>query len=243
MQADLYDLADDDGAAVSTQRLVHGWEAELAASRRKPGCRPRLWRAHARAFGWEFVRSGLPLKPIWLGFVLIQVFAVKGLVRSLVAGGGAAAPQLLLAWVAMAVLGVEGQSLSQHHLFRGSQRLALRMRCAVHGAVFRKLLLLRAADLAAAGLTSGALQNMVISDARRLEEAVTYAHFAWHAVPELGVIFGLAVYAAGLPALAGGGAILALVAASQGMASAVGRCRKKGMAFTDARVRLAKEAS
>ena len=237
---ELHALSDKDESAYSTKRFLDSWEQEVARARRA-AAQPRLWRVLARAFGVEFLQTGIPLKPFWLGFVLVQVFAVKGLVRSLAKGGSAARPQLLLAWVVMACLGVEGQSLCQHHLFRGTQRLGMRVRTALNGAVFRKLLVLRAADLSAAGLSSGALQNLIISDARRLEEAITYSHFAWHTIPELAVIFALAVYAAGLPALAGAAVILILVQLSRSMASAVGRQRKKAIAATDVRVRLTKE--
>jgi len=115
------------------------------------------------------------------------------------------------------------------------------VRTALSGLVFRKLLALRAADLAAASLTSGALQNMIVSDTRRLEEAITYAHFAWHAVPELAVIFALATVSAGLPALAGAGVILGLVQLSRVIAAAVGRRRREAIRATDVRVRLTKE--
>jgi len=250
---DLYTLPAEESAAVATDRLAKGWAAEVAAADRVRRSRaaaqqagascavqPRVWRAFAREFGLDWLHSGLPLKTAWLGFVLVQVYAVRGLVRAVAAPGGVP-PGAAVGWVVMTCVGVEGQSLCQHHLFKASQRLGMQLRTAVCGLVYRKLLALRAADLAAGGISSGALNNLLLSDSRRIEEACAFSHFAWHAAVELFLIFALAVYTAGLPALAGAGVIVSCVLLSQRLARAVGERRRIGISLTDARVRLTKE--
>ena len=265
-QSDLYALKTHQAAQHVTERLTQAWAAELerARAQRRP---PALLRALAVAFGWEWLQGGIPLKAFWLGFVLLQVYAVKGLIVLL--GSAQPHPGEATGYVLMLCTGVQGVSLCQHHIFARSQSVGMCVRTALCGAVFRQVLALRAADVAAAGLTSGSLNNVLLSDTRRIEEvrcialiafrrqssflnsllarllncvqSIVYSHFTWHAVVELLVIFGVAVAQAGLPALAGAAAILALVQLSRVIAAAVGRRRREAIRATDVRVRLTKE--
>ena len=236
-ESDLYALCEGDTAAVVTHRLFAAWSAELDT--RRGGLPPRLWRALGVAFGAEWLHAGLPLKTAWLGLVLAQVYAVRGLIvtlHSATPSAGAAA-----GWVLLLAGGVQGVSLCQHHIFTKCQRLGMRVRTALCGCVYETVLRLTAADMASRGLTSGSLNNMLLSDARRVEEAIVYSHFTWHAAIELVVIVGVACATAGVSALGGAAAMLLLVYITQSLARRVGQRRKVAIAATDVRVRLTKE--
>ena len=236
----------DDGATLVTSRLRRAWTAEVARALKRQNGRPQLFRALVCAFGHDWLRAGLPLKTLWLGFVLAQVFAVRGLVRCLenleahVRRGGLRDDRDII-WACLLVASVQGVSLCQHHIFAQSQRVAMRVRTALCGCVYDSVLRLSAAELGTSGLTSGSLNNMLLSDARRVEEAIVYSHFTWHAAVELVVIIGLAFNAAGVAALGGAAAVFALVCITQSLAKAVGTRRKVAIAATDVRVRLTKE--
>lgn len=96
---------------------------------------------------------------------------MRGLVRFIVYPQTPGTQWVGALWAVAATFGVGGQSLCQHHLFRGTQRLGCSMRAALSGAVYRKLLRLRAADAAAASLSSGRLANLVVNDAKKLDDA------------------------------------------------------------------------
>ena len=105
---DLPPLLPGDDAAAVTATFVAAWNAEVAASAaRRPPRPPSAWRAFYAAFGADYMRAAIPLKPLWLGFVLLQAFAVRGLVRF--AAASAAAPSSVeytaraaIHWVAVA---------------------------------------------------------------------------------------------------------------------------------------------
>ena len=191
------------------------------------------------AFGAEWLRAGLPLKTLWLGLVLAQVYAVRGLILEL--KSAVPSPGVSAGWCILLAGGVQGVSLCQHHIFTKCQRLGMRVRTALCGCVYETVLRLTAADIASRGLTSGSLNNMLLSDARRVEEAIVYSHFTWHAAIELVVIIGVACSTAGVSALGGAAAMLLLVYITQFLARGVGQRRRVAIAATDVRVRLTKE--
>ena len=118
----------------------------------------------------------------------------------------------------------------------------MRARTAVAGAAFAQLLRLRSAPMAAAGVSSGALANLILSDAKALEEALVYFHFTWHGFVELAAICGTALAVAGVPALGGVAIVVLVVAACKWLAGRVGALRRHVIIATDARVRLTGEA-
>ena len=118
----------------------------------------------------------------------------------------------------------------------------MRARTAFAGAAFQQLLRLRAAPLAGAQVSSGALSNMIVADAKALEEFFTYWHFTWHGLVELVAICATALAVAGVPALAGVAIVVLVVAACQALAKRVGALRRHVIVATDARVRLTGEA-
>jgi ABC-type multidrug transport system fused ATPase/permease subunit len=117
----------------------------------------------------------------------------------------------------------------------------MRARTAVAGAAFSQLLRLRSAPMAATGVSSGALANLIIADAKALEEALVYFHFTWHGFVELAAICGTALAVAGVPALGGVAIVVLVVAACKWLAGRVGALRRHVIIATDARVRLTGE--
>ena len=105
---DLPPLLPGDDAAAVTAAFLSAWNDEVAAAQaRRPPRPPSAWRAFAAAFGADYMRAAIPLKPLWLGFILLQAFAVRGLVRF--AAASAAQPASLeytarasIHWVAVA---------------------------------------------------------------------------------------------------------------------------------------------
>jgi hypothetical protein len=243
-EPDLPALPPGDAAEAVTQRLLVAWAHEVAAAAAK-STPPSAWRALWRAFGREYMAAALPLKPLWLAAVLLQVFAVRGLVRFVSAPPSSSADDASLRdgiiWVCVATCAVLAQSLCQHHVFWRSQRVGMRARTAACGTVYAQLLALRAAPAAAAGVSSGMLANMLLSDTKRLEEAATYFHFTWHGLIELAAICASALAVVGLPALGGVAVVAALVQACHVAAAHVGRHRRRAIVATDARVALTKE--
>jgi hypothetical protein len=105
--ADLPALPDGDDAAAVTATFVEAWNAEVArAAASGPGVAPSAWRAIGAAYGADYLRAALPLKPLWLGFVLLQSFAVRGLVQFAASADVAATPEYTLRaavhWVGVA---------------------------------------------------------------------------------------------------------------------------------------------
>jgi ABC-type multidrug transport system fused ATPase/permease subunit len=252
-EADLPELLPGDAAAAVTERLLRVWAEEVAAAAARgshvtaPAAAPlpSAWRALWRAFGREYMAAAVPFKQLWLAAVLLQVFAVRGLVRfvSAPAASSASAASLRagVLWVCLATCSVLAQALGQHHVFWRSQRVGMRARTAACGAVYAQLLALRAAPAAAAGVSSGTLANLLLSDTKRLEEAATYFHFTWHGLIELAAICASALSVVGVPALGGVAVVAALVQACRVAAARVGLHRRRAIAATDVRVRLTKE--
>lgn len=105
--ADLPALPEGDDAAAVTATLVAAWNVEVArAAASGPGAQASAWRAIGAAFGADYLRAALPLKPLWLGFVLLQAFAVRGLVHFAASADVAASPsytfRAAVHWVGLA---------------------------------------------------------------------------------------------------------------------------------------------
>jgi lipopolysaccharide/colanic/teichoic acid biosynthesis glycosyltransferase len=79
-------------------------------------------------------------------------------------------------------------SISQHHLFFGSQRIGMRARTAVTALLFKKCLMLRTADTQNG---KAQLVTLISSDAERLVQALTFFHFLWAAPIEILLALGI----------------------------------------------------
>ena len=88
-------------------------------------------------------------------------------------------------------------SISQHHLFFGSQRIGMRARTAVTALLFKKCLMLRTADTQNG---KAQLVTLISSDAERLVQALTFFHFLWAAPIEILLALGIVCVVAPLSA-------------------------------------------
>ena len=175
-QPDLPPLRQEDSSRHVTSRLDDEL-AVLAAT----GCASHepVGQALLRSFGAEFSRAGL-LKLASDACQLATPLLLKRIVGLLEKpGGDAAALRAGMLASALLLLTSVTQALCLRHYLVRVSTTGLRVRAALTGALYRKLLRLSpAAQLAS---SSGELVNLVGTDAQRIADLTPYLHALWFA--------------------------------------------------------------
>ena len=176
-QPDLPPLRQEDSSRLVTARLDDEL-AVLAAT----GCadrEPVVGRALWRGFGAEFSRAGL-LKLASDACQLATPLLLKRIVGLLERpGGDTAALRAGMLASLLLLLSSAAQALCLRHYLVRVSTTGLRVRAALTGTLYRKLLRLSpAAQLAA---SSGELVNLVGADAQRIADLTPYLHALWFA--------------------------------------------------------------
>ena len=174
-QRDLPPLRQEDSSRLVTARLDDELFA-LAAT----GCADRepVGRALWRSFGAEFSRAGL-LKLASDACQLATPLLLKRIIGLLEKpGGDAAALRAGMLASSLLLITSSAQALCLRHYLVRVSTTGLRVRAALTGALYRKLLRLSpAAQLA----SSGELVNLVGADAQRIADLTPYLHALWFA--------------------------------------------------------------
>ena len=188
-----------------------------------------------RSFGREFARAGV-IKLASDGCLLAFPLLLRAVVAKLEVGAGLRAgrgPTLAL----LAASSV--QAFLLRHYFASLFRLAPRVRAAVVGACYRKLLRLSPASRLAA--SSGEVTNLMGPDAQRIADLVPYLHALWFS--PLQVLAGLAILhrEVGSSLLPGLVLIAAMLGSNKAIAARTYRRQQELLRQRDARTRLVRE--
>ena len=171
-QADLPALHRDDAARLSADKLEEEYTGLVAVGADSPRTVARaLW----RAFGAEFAAAGAlklasDICQIANPILLKRIVGMLERDAGLQAGLGAAG----LLFVANAM-----QTVCLRHYFAQTFRTGLRLRAALIGVTYRKLLRLSPAAQIAA--STGEVTNLVGADAQRVADLTPYLHALWFA--------------------------------------------------------------
>ena len=174
-----------------------------------------LW----RSFGREFAVAGV----VKLLSDVCQL-ATPLLLRHMISllEGGANAAQGVRATLALFAVSCL-QAFSLRHYFAQLFRTGLRLRAAVVGATYRKLL--RVAPTAR--VSSGDVTNLIGPDSQRICDLVPYLHALWFAPLQVLAALGLLYSEVGLrPLLPGLAVVLGMLLANRAIATATFRCQQ-----------------
>lgn len=206
------------------------WEAEKL----KPN--PSLLRAFYLAFGSDFIRAGFlklihdlcvfvgpqvlhsmivflrdPNSPLWHGIVLTVAVTLSQLTMS----------------------------LCLRHYFYKCYNVGLRVRTAVVMVVYRKALLLSAAERQAR--TLGEITNLSSIDAERLQSLTGYLHALWYSPVQIGLALYFLYQQLGLSSFGGVAVIIIITPATKYIAQFMGYRQRILMKAKDRRVELNSE--
>ena len=231
-QADLPALRSDDAARLSADKLEEEYTGLVAVGADSPRTVARaLW----RAFGAEFAGAGaLKLasdicqiaNPILLKRIVSMLERGVGLQSGLGVAG--------ILFVANAV-----QTVCLRHYFAQTFRTGLRLRAALIGVTYRKLLRLSPAAQIAA--STGEVTNLVGADAQRVADLTPYLHALWFAPLQVCAALVLLYREIGISLLPGLALIGAMLAANKRIAAATFRCQQALLRTRDERGRLMRE--
>ena len=235
-EGDLPALRPDDSARAAVDRFEREWNRRVALGAtdgRRNACALALW----AAFGREFASAG-GLKLASDAFQLACPLLLRHMIGLLEtgAGGARAGVRVALALLCLSVL----QALSLRHYFARCFRTGARLRAAIVGATYRKLL--RLLPAARGRFSAGEITNLMGPDAQRIEALIPYLHALWFAPLQVAAALGLLAHEVGVLALLPGvGIVAGMLVANKAIAAATFRCQAALLASRDRRVRLVRE--
>ncbi|PPR03716.1 hypothetical protein CVT24_007391 [Panaeolus cyanescens] len=133
----------------------------------------------------------------------------------------------------------ESASLMTNHYMQVSMTTGLTIRTAIIGSIFRKSL--RISGRARVNHSVGQITTMISTDATRLDRFSAFAHNLWVSPIQLAIGIGLLINNLGVSALVGLGVLLLGFPIQFVLVKVMFTQRKKGVQYTDKRVRLATE--
>ncbi|KAF9042985.1 multidrug resistance-associated ABC transporter [Panaeolus papilionaceus] len=133
----------------------------------------------------------------------------------------------------------EAASLMTNHYMQVSMTTGLTVRTAIIGSIFRKSL--RISGRARVNHSVGQITTMISTDATRLDRFSAFAHNLWVSPIQLAIGIGLLINNLGVSALVGLGVLLLGFPIQFVLVKVMFTQRKKGVQYTDKRVRLATE--
>lgn len=206
------------------------WQEELRKEK------PSLVKAFARAFGFEYFMAAL-LKlvhdlNVFVGPQVLHAIIVFLRDPQATLGRGLA---LTLAITCSQIL----MSLCLRHYFFKCYKTGLRIRTAVVLAVYRKALLLSAAERQTK--TLGEITNLMSIDAQRLQDLMNYMNSIWSSPLQICLSLYFLWRELGASSLGGVAVILLMVPATRVIAQKMGALQKKLMKAKDARIELNSE--
>lgn len=206
------------------------WQEELQKEK------PSLVKAFARAFGFEYCMAAL-LKlvhdlNIFVGPQVLHAIIVFLRDPQAPLWNGLA---LTLAITCSQIL----MSLCLRHYFFKCYKTGLRIRTAVVLAVYRKALLLSAAERQTKSL--GEITNLMSIDAQRLQDLMNYMNSIWSSPLQICLSLYFLWRELGASSFGGVAVILLMVPATRVIAQKMGALQKKLMKAKDARIELNSE--
>jgi len=232
-EADLPVLADRDTARHSTDILEREWRTlgALGASARPRAMGLAMW----NSFGGEFRMAGL-VKLLSDACQFAAPVLLKRVVNQLQAGVGMR--QGLGITLALLLVSVV-QAFALRHYFALVFRTGLRVRSAMVGLCYRKLL--RISSSARVELSSGELNNLIGLDANRLSDLIPYLHALWFAPLQIVLALSLLYKEVGASLIPGIALIGLMLSANTRIAKRTFRKQSELLGIRDRRMRLVRE--
>jgi hypothetical protein len=222
----LLPLPDDCTTDFLQQAFDQAWRDELKKAN------PSLLRALFRAFGFDYLVGGFILKLIHDSCIFVGPQVLNGMVMFLKDGD---APierglNLTLAVTASQLL----MSFCLRHYFLKCYLFGLRTRTAVVTAVYRKALVLAAAERQAR--TLGEITNLMSIDAQKLQDLTNYLHAIWYSFVQIALAIFFLWKQLGPSCLGGVAVIVIMIPVTKQVAMKMGGLQKGLMKSRDARV-------
>ena len=231
-ESDLPPLHQSDSSNRAADGLENQFEAmrAIGTASQPNAAALSLW----RCFGREFAEAGV-IKLLSDVCQLASPLLLRHIIGLLEAGAGVA--QGARATAALFAVSCV-QAFSLRHYFARLFRVGLKLRAAVVGASYRKLLRVSPT----ARISSGELTNLIGPDAQRIGDLVPYLHALWFAPLQVVAALGLLYSEVGvLPLLPAVVVVLAMLLANKSIAAATFRCQQGLLASRDLRVRRVRE--
>ena len=232
-EGDLPRLVDRDSARHSADVLEREWQALAAvgAAQQPQAVGLAMW----RSFGQEFKTAGL-VKLASDACQLAAPLLLKRIVHQLEAGVGVREGLgVTIALLAASCL----QAFALRHYFALVFRTGLRLRAAMVGVCYRKLL--RLSPAARLELSTGEVTNLVSVDANRLSDLVPYLHALWFAPLQIVAALALLFNEVGVALLPGVALIALMLATNKRIAQRTFRKQAELLGIRDRRMRLVRE--
>jgi ATP-binding cassette subfamily C (CFTR/MRP) protein 4 len=234
-RTDLSPAPKRDRAPARVALIERAWEAEVERARER-GRRPSLLRALAVSHTADLIKCGV-LSSLEMAAILAQPNVLRLFIAWLSSDDAPPSRGVTLACV-MAVLTVF-QAMIHHANFYHTMRAGWNLRIGMTGVIHAKLL----------GVSSSALRgaapnvaSLVSSDCQRFDNALPFLHFGWISFVDLGVVWTLLGLMLGaVPATAGVGVMLLVIAVQARSSRRFARVRAKTARHTDERARASAE--
>ncbi|XP_068699718.1 ATP-binding cassette sub-family C member 4-like isoform X2 [Montipora foliosa] len=236
-ESDLFPLLEDCKAEVLVEDAEKCWLKEL--KRCQSGKRkPRLWKAMASLIPWKSRLVMIILKILDSLSVALQPLCLWLVLKTLNDG-----PNLDLksAFIYVALLGTTSvmKALTTHHYDYLTELWGLKMKVALIGLVYKKVLSLSRCSLEAT--LSGNTMNLVSNDAQKIEKSLNSVGVMLLAPIEIAIHLLILWYLNGWKALVGVSFLIGLVAFQVLMARKAAKLRKRAATFTDQRLVIMNE--
>ncbi|XP_063236010.1 ATP-binding cassette sub-family C member 4-like isoform X2 [Bacillus rossius redtenbacheri] len=237
-QNDLYDVLGGDSSSGLGDLLESHWMNEVEISKAK-GKKPSLLKAIARAFGPQFVFSGVLNLIFCVVTKVAQPLLLQKVVEFFVVGSSMARRDALLYGGGMVAAGVVAQLL-EHHANMSASFVGMRVRVACCSLMYRKVMKLDKSS--SQQTTTGHLVNLMSNDVNRFDMAMPFLHFIWIAPLQVIVVTYFLWRSLGVSAFVGIAFILLQTVPVQSYISKlIADLREKIAVRTDERIRLMNE--
>ncbi|KAL9978312.1 hypothetical protein ACROYT_G015811 [Oculina patagonica] len=229
---DLFPLLKDYTSELLVKEADKCWLDELQRSQLK-NTKPRLWKAVARLILWRsrfVIIILLVLRSISAVFLPVCLWLVLKMLND----GPNMDMKFALIYVALLGMTSTIQAVSTQHYNYATDLWGLKLKVALIGLVYKKVLNLNRYSLEAT--MSGNTINLVSNDAQKIEKSITNWGFVLSAPLEIITSLVILWYLIGWEALVGAAVYFVLVAFQMLMAKKAAKLREKAAAFTDKRL-------
>ncbi|XP_068752769.1 ATP-binding cassette sub-family C member 4-like [Montipora capricornis] len=234
---DLFPLLEDYKAEVLVEDAEKYWFKELKKS--QSGKRkPRLWKAMTSLIPWKSGLVMIILKILESLSSALQPLCLWLVLKTLNDGPN---QDLKFAFMYVALLGATSvmKALTTYHYDYLTELWGLKMKVALIGLVYKKLLSLNRCSLEST--LSGNIINLVSNDAQKIEKSLNCVGVMLLAPLEIVINVLILWYLNGWKALLGASFLIVLVAVQMLMARKAANLRKRAATFTDKRLVIMNE--
>ncbi|EDW77876.2 uncharacterized protein Dwil_GK24718 [Drosophila willistoni] len=172
---DLYNTLKEHQAGYLGNKFFEKWQKEVAKSAELKK-EPSVIKVIGRQFGWQLIFSGIIIAFLELGTRLTSPLLLAGLINEFTINGNGNGLAAQLYAIGL-ILTTSSSVILMHPYMMGMTHLAMKMRVAVSGAIYRKAL--RLSRTALGDTTTGQVVNLISNDLGRFDRALVHFHFLW----------------------------------------------------------------